>query len=85
MEKSTILICLTMFTLLIGVAIAVYQLFSAHRSQQKGPHSALAARYGGKPTRDFRPLDEGVTPDPRGQARPLNAVSNPAAEAAERS
>ena len=80
MEKSTILISLTLFTLLVGVAIGIYQLWSAEKSKQKGPHSALAARYGGKPTRDFRPLDQGLTPDPRGQAREMNAVSNPGAE-----
>ena len=49
MDKSLALIGLTLFTLLVGVAIAIYQLWSADKAQKEGDPSALAARYGGQP------------------------------------
>ena len=49
MGSSLIVISLALLTLLAGIAVAAYQLWSADQSQQKGNHSALAARYGGKP------------------------------------
>ena len=84
MEKSTILIGLTLFTLLVGIAIAAYQLWSADKSQQQGERSALAARFGSKVPGSWQPTDQVLTPDPRGQAREMNAASDPAAEAAAR-
>ena len=48
MEHSTILISLTLFTLLCGLAIATYQLWSADKAKAEGEHSALAARFAGK-------------------------------------
>lgn len=81
MGSSLIVIGLALFTLLIGVAIAIYQLWSANKSQEQGEHSALAARFAGKVANRFKPIDRTLTPDPRGQARNLNATSNPGAEA----
>ena len=49
MDKSLVLIGLTLFTLLVGLAIAFYQLWSADKAQKEGDPSALAARYGGQP------------------------------------
>lgn len=48
MDKSTVLIGLTLFTLLVGLAIAAYQLWSADKAQEQNEHSALAKRFGGK-------------------------------------
>ena len=48
MDKSTAIIMLCLGTLLIGLAISIYQLWSSHHSQKKGDHSTLAARFGGK-------------------------------------
>ncbi len=38
MDKSTIIISLALFTLLSGLAIAIYQLWSADQAQKKGEH-----------------------------------------------
>lgn len=48
MEKSSVLILLTLFTLLTGLGIAIYQLWSADQSKKTGEHSALAARFASK-------------------------------------
>ena len=39
MEKSTILIVLTLATLLTGMAIAAYQLWSTARAKRQGEHT----------------------------------------------
>ena len=39
MEKSTVLIALTLVTLLAGLAIAVYQLWSTARAKKQEEHS----------------------------------------------
>ena len=39
MERSTILILLTLMTLLAGMAIALYQLWSTKRAQKTGEHT----------------------------------------------
>ena len=36
MERSTVLIMLTMFTLLAGMAVAAYQLWDAERAKKPG-------------------------------------------------
>ena len=48
MGHSATLISLSLITLLIGIGIAAYQLWSADTAQKEGEHSALAARFGGK-------------------------------------
>lgn len=49
MGHSTILISLSLVTLLCGLSIAAYQLWSAENARQDGRQSALAARYGKAP------------------------------------
>ena len=49
MGSSLAVISLALITLLTGLAIAIYQLWSANESQKEGEHSALARRFGGKP------------------------------------
>ena len=82
MGSSLIVISLALGTLLIGIVIAAYQLWSTNKSQEQGEHSALAKRFGGQVSKRFEPIDRKLTQDPRGQARNLNATSNPEAEAA---
>ncbi len=48
MEKSSVLILLTLFTLVTGLVIAAYQLWSADKSKKEGEHSALADRFASK-------------------------------------
>ena len=38
MEKSTILISLTLFTLVCGLVIAAYQLWAGDRAEKTGEH-----------------------------------------------
>ena len=38
MERSTVIITLALFTLLVGIAVAAYQLWSADRAQKTGEH-----------------------------------------------
>ena len=54
---------------------------SADKSKKEGEHSALADRFGSKVPSNWQPTDKVLTPDPRGQAREMNAASDPAAEA----
>ena len=65
MDKSFVLIALCLGTLLIGLAIAIYQLWSANKAQEQGEHSALAKRFGGKVLNRFEPIDNHITSDPR--------------------
>ena len=51
MERDTIIISLVMFTLLIGLAIGFYQLFSVERAKKRGSQSAL----GDRDSRNSRP------------------------------
>ena len=55
MGSSLIIISLALLTLLAGLAVAAYQLWSADKAQKEGEHSALAARFGGKVSKRFRP------------------------------
>ena len=81
MDKSTILIGLCLGTLLIGLGIAIYQLWSADKSKEQSEHSALAARFAGKPVGGHRyPTDDVLTPDPRGHARGMHSISDPEQE-----
>ena len=64
MDKSFVLIALSLGTLLIGLAVAIYQLWSANKAQQQGEYSALAKRFGGKVLNRFQPID-GLPPGPR--------------------
>ncbi len=38
MEKSTVLITLTLFTLLAGLAVAIYQLWAGDRAEKTQEH-----------------------------------------------
>ena len=43
MERSTVLIALTLFTLLFGMAVAAYQLWDAERSKKADNPTRLGA------------------------------------------
>ena len=62
MGSSLIVISLALVTLLIGLAIAIYQLWSADRAKKEGEHSALAHRFSGRPT--GKPMAETVPKEP---------------------
>ena len=38
MDRSTVIISLALFTLLVGIAIAAYQLWAADRAEKTGEH-----------------------------------------------
>ena len=38
MEKSTVLICLTLFTLLAGMAVAAYEVWATDKAKKTGEH-----------------------------------------------
>ena len=68
MGSSLIVISLALVTLLIGLAIAIHQLWSADKAKQEGEHSALAHRFSGRPA--GKPMTESIpkepaSPDPR--------------------
>ena len=51
MEKDTVLAALVLFTLLVGLAIGFYQLYSVDRAKKEGSQSAL----GDRDSRNSRP------------------------------
>ena len=62
MGSSLIVISLALVTLLTGLAIATYQLWSADRAQKEGEHSALAHRFSGRPA--GQPMTESIPKEP---------------------
>ena len=69
-------ISLSLVTLLCGLSVAAYQLWSAEHARQDGQHSALAARYGGKPVSLARPEPRPAPP----RDEPRIALALPQAE-----
>ena len=90
MGHSTILISLSLVTLLCSLSIAAYQLWSAEHARQDGQHSALAARYGGKPTNVARleprpmPIPDEPRISPRTQQAETIAAPPPPADTPKR-